>query len=97
MSEDRTDRTIAIERLISLAFTVEDCGVVSILANIARHEREGHQSKIVSIDRSIADLTRAILILAGTQEQAWRESAVETVAKLLVEEVNNPAVLTRTS
>lgn len=87
------DRTIRGSLLVHVAGTVESCSVAAILYGIAQHNLECdtvEDGQTVSVDQALADLARAIMLVAGTQDKPWRERALSTVARIILEDVDNP-------
>lgn len=94
-----SSRLLSTARVLHLAGTVEDCGVAAILLDIVKHHYECDKTSefgAIVIDQKLADLLRAIMLLAGTQDRGWRESALHTLAALMLEDLDNPNNLTVT-
>lgn len=93
------DTTIRGSLLVHIAGTCESCSVAAILYGIAQHNLECdtvEDGNTIIVDQAIADLARALMLIAGTQPKGWRDSAVGTVARLLLEDLDNPQNLTVT-
>lgn len=90
-----TDRAISWARLEEISWQAihrKECGPACILIGIRDHETEGHHAPELVVDQALADLTRAMKLLAHSQDEAWARQALATCARILTDEEDNADV-----